>query len=192
MTDDPMEIRRSLSIKASKRTSCAVLLCLPCLPACLSASSEKFPSSSDWAQLHPEPSITFHSKLIQTKPIKSTLFDSIQLTDQSINRSYNIAMVQIKTAALAIFLALFANIGEAFSPSSGRSTPTNPANPAARKVELARTKVETIFGNEYTSMIDSMKMVSGGAQAEEYYEGESTIGYECYNMYVIISSWIYY
>lgn len=83
-------------------------------------------------------------------------------------------MVQIKTAALAIFLALFANIGEAFSPSSGRSTPTNPANPAnpaARKVELARTKVETIFGNEYTSMIDSMKMVSGGAQAEEYYEG---------------------
>jgi len=67
-------------------------------------------------------------------------------------------------------VALFASLGEAFSPSYAK--PTNPSNPAARKVELARAKVENIFGNEYTSMVDSMKMVSGGAQAEEYYEGE--------------------
>jgi len=78
-------------------------------------------------------------------------------------------MVQFKTAALGLVIALCANLGEAFSPSSAR--PTNPANPAARKVELARTKVENMFGSEYTNMVDSMKMVSGGAQAEEYYEG---------------------
>ena len=81
-------------------------------------------------------------------------------------------MVQFKTAALGLVIALCANLGEAFSPSSAR--PTNPANPAARKVELARTKVENMFGSEYTNMVDSMKMVSGGAQAEEYYEGESS------------------
>ena len=79
-------------------------------------------------------------------------------------------MVQYKAAAVGVLVALFASLGEAFSPSFAK--PTNPSNPASRKVELARAKVENMFGNEYTSMVDSMKMVSGGAQAEEYYEGE--------------------
>jgi len=71
-------------------------------------------------------------------------------------------MVQYKIAAVGLIAALVANVSHAFSPS----------NPAARKVELARTKVENMYGSDYMSMIgDGMKMVSGGANAEEYYEG---------------------
>jgi len=46
----------------------------------------------------------------------------------------------------------------------------NGHNPAAKKVELARAKVQ----DEYRKMADmnmKMDMVAGGAQAEEYYEG---------------------
>ena len=71
-------------------------------------------------------------------------------------------MVSFKTAALGLITALLAGVGEAFSPSA--------SNPAARKVELARAKVEKMFPN--MNMADGMKMVAGGAQAEEYYEGE--------------------
>lgn len=70
-------------------------------------------------------------------------------------------MVQYKTAVAVLLVSLNTFVG-AFSPS----------NPAARKVELARTKVE----NEYLSMVDKMnggvKMVAGGASAEQYYEGK--------------------
>jgi len=74
-------------------------------------------------------------------------------------------MVQFKIAAVGLITALLAGMGEAFSPSA--------SNPAAKKVELARAKVEKMFGSEYDNkkMVDGMKMVSGGAQAEEYYEG---------------------
>ena len=76
-------------------------------------------------------------------------------------------MVQFKIAAVGLITALLAGMGEAFSPSA--------SNPAAKKVELARAKVEKMFGSEYDNkkMVSGMKMVSGGAQAEEYYEGES-------------------
>jgi len=79
-------------------------------------------------------------------------------------------MVYFKTAAFGLISALLAGFGQvkAFTPSASSS------NPAAKKVELARAKVETMFGNtnEYKSMVEnSMQMVSGGAQAEEYYEG---------------------
>ncbi len=63
----------------------------------------------------------------------------------------------------SIIAATIALIGasQAFTP--------NASNPAAKKVELARAKVQ----NEYLNLADGMKMVAGGAQAEEYYEGES-------------------
>jgi len=69
-------------------------------------------------------------------------------------------MVSYKTAAIGIVGALLAPLTGAF---------TSPTNPAAKKVELAREKVE----NEYLKMAtgSDMKMVAGGAQAEEYYEG---------------------
>jgi len=69
-------------------------------------------------------------------------------------------MVSYKTAAIGIVAALVAPFTGAF---------TSPTNPAAKKVELAREKVE----NEYLKMAtgSDMKMVAGGAQAEEYYEG---------------------
>ena len=83
-------------------------------------------------------------------------------------------MVYFKTAAFGLISALLAGFGQvqAFTPSASSS------NPAAKKVELARAKVENMFGNtnEYKSMVEnSMKMVSGGAQAEEYYEGEYSL-----------------
>ena len=69
-------------------------------------------------------------------------------------------MVSYKSAAIGIVGALLAPLTGAF---------TSPTNPAAKKVELAREKVE----NEYLKMAtgSDMKMVAGGAQAEEYYEG---------------------
>ena len=78
-------------------------------------------------------------------------------------------MVSYKAAIIGIVGALLAPLSGAF---------TSPMNPAAKKVELAREKVE----NEYLKMVSGgdmkmvpgggMKMVAGGAQAEEYYEGE--------------------
>ncbi len=65
-------------------------------------------------------------------------------------------MVQFKSAIVGL-LTIFAPFASAFTPS---------INPAAKKVELARAKVQS----EYAKMAD-MKMVAGGAQAEEYYEG---------------------
>ena len=53
--------------------------------------------------------------------------------------------------------SLFIPLSTAFTPST---------NPAAKRVELARAKVQ----DEYMSMAN-MNMVAGGAQAEEYYEG---------------------
>ncbi len=61
-------------------------------------------------------------------------------------------------------VALIATVSEAFSPM-------NTSNPAARKVELARAKVQASNPAEYKIITDGMQMVSGGAQAEEYYEG---------------------
>lgn len=69
-------------------------------------------------------------------------------------------MVRLIIAAVA----LIATVTEAFSPM-------NTSNPAARKVELARANVQASNPNEYKTIIDGMQMVSGGAQAEEYYEG---------------------
>merc|ERR1719491_2279842 len=61
-------------------------------------------------------------------------------------------------------LLLLSSCINAFSPNSITNT-----NPAAKRVELARAKVlETTPVNEYTKY---MKMVAGGAAAEEYYEG---------------------
>lgn len=83
---------------------------------------------------------------------------------------------------------LFAKVS-AFTPS-GRSSSSitskliNSSNPAAQKMELARAKVENLLiggagaggtKNEYNHLVDSMKMVAGGAQAEEYYEGECVV-----------------
>ena len=65
-------------------------------------------------------------------------------------------MVQFTSAILGL-LAIYAPLTGAFTPS---------INPAAKKVELARAKVQ----DEYMKMAN-MKMVAGGAQAEEYYEG---------------------
>lgn len=59
-------------------------------------------------------------------------------------------------------LLLLSSCINAFSPNSI-------SNPAAKRVELARAKVlETTSPNDYTKY---MKMVAGGAAAEEYYEG---------------------
>uniref|UniRef100_A0A7S3Q4T4 ATP-dependent Clp protease proteolytic subunit n=1 Tax=Chaetoceros debilis TaxID=122233 RepID=A0A7S3Q4T4_9STRA len=69
-------------------------------------------------------------------------------------------MVRLIIAAIA----LIATVTEAFSPM-------NTSNPAARKVELARAKVQASNPTEYKTITDGMQMVSGGAQAEEYYEG---------------------
>jgi len=61
-------------------------------------------------------------------------------------------------------LLLLSSCINAFSPNSITNT-----NPAAKRVEIARAKVlETTPVNEYTKY---MKMVAGGAAAEEYYEG---------------------
>eukprot|EP01083_Nonionella_stella_P022446 62071_1 len=69
-------------------------------------------------------------------------------------------MVRLIIAAVA----LIATVTEAFSPM-------NTSNPAARKVELARAKVQASNPTEYKIITDGMQMVSGGAAAEEYYEG---------------------
>ena len=76
-------------------------------------------------------------------------------------------MVHFKTAAFGLIAALLSGMGEAFSPSA--------SNPAAKKVELARAKVEKMFPN--MNMAEGMNMVAGGAQAEEYYEGEHYIAF---------------
>jgi hypothetical protein len=66
-------------------------------------------------------------------------------------------MVQFKSALVSLVALFAAPLTSAFTPS---------VNPAAKKVELARAKVQ----DEYMRMAN-MNMVSGGAQAEEYYEG---------------------
>jgi ATP-dependent Clp protease protease subunit len=70
-------------------------------------------------------------------------------------------MVQLNKAAAVLIASLSSPFVAAFSPS----------NPAARKVELARAKVENEYLNMVEKMDSGMKMVSGGAAAEEYYEG---------------------
>lgn len=84
-------------------------------------------------------------------------------------------MVQLKTALVGL-LSIFTISPSvvAFTPQSqpsivnGLLNGINGINPAAKKVELARAKVQ----DEYRKMADmDMKMVAGGAQAEEYYEG---------------------
>jgi hypothetical protein len=88
-------------------------------------------------------------------------------------------MVQYKAAILGLVSSLLFAKVNAFTPSSSSITSKliNSSNPAAQKMEVARTKVENLLigggNNEYTHLVDSMKMVAGGAQAEEYYEGES-------------------
>ena len=54
--------------------------------------------------------------------------------------------------------------------SSVSAFTSNSINPAAKKVELARAKVQ----EEYAKMAN-FNMVAGGAQAEEYYEGTYTL-----------------
>lgn len=71
-------------------------------------------------------------------------------------------MIQLKTAAAVLIASLSSPFVAAFSPS----------NPAARKVELARAKVENEYLNMVEKMDSGMKMVAGGAAAEEYYEGK--------------------
>jgi uncharacterized protein (DUF2132 family) len=71
-------------------------------------------------------------------------------------------MVQLNKAAAVLIASLSSPFVAAFSPS----------NPAARKVELARAKVENEYLNMVEKMDSGMKMVSGGAAAEEYYEGK--------------------
>lgn len=66
-------------------------------------------------------------------------------------------MVNFQTAIVG-FISLLIPITSAFTPS---------INPAAKKVELARAKVQ----EEYMKMAN-MNMVAGGAQAEQYYEGK--------------------
>lgn len=58
----------------------------------------------------------------------------------------------ICTTTVCLFAILSPLSSQAFSP----------INPAAKRLELAREKVE----NEY------VKMVAGGAAAEEYYDGK--------------------
>jgi len=97
-------------------------------------------------------------------------------------------MVQYnKAAVLGLISSLLLGSGQAFNtPSStnSNSRSIHTLNPAARKMELARAKVESLLigngngnaygnGNEYTNLVESMRMVAGGAQAEEYYEGKS-------------------
>lgn len=65
-------------------------------------------------------------------------------------------------AAAVLIASLSSPFVAAFSPS----------NPAARKVELARAKVENEYLNMVEKMDSGMKMVAGGAAAEEYYEGK--------------------
>ena len=58
----------------------------------------------------------------------------------------------------------------------------NSVNPAAKKVELARAKVQ----DEYRKIAE-MNMVAGGAQAEEYYEGSLILCYiSGYKKYLLI------
>ena len=71
-------------------------------------------------------------------------------------------MVHYKAALVGLVTLLTAPLSSAFTPTSY----VNSGNPAAKKVELARAKVQ----DEYTNMVN-MNMVAGGAQAEEYYEG---------------------
>lgn len=70
-------------------------------------------------------------------------------------------MVKFQVAIVSL-ISLLIPLTNAFSPSSN----INYMNPAAKKVELARSKVQ----DEYMKMAN-MQMVAGGAQAEEYYEG---------------------
>mmetsp|Transcript_5355 Transcript_5355/g.6859 ORF Transcript_5355/g.6859 Transcript_5355/m.6859 type:complete len:278 (-) Transcript_5355:11-844(-) len=72
-------------------------------------------------------------------------------------------MVNFRAAFAGLFTLLaVAPLADAFSPTSFSAS----TNPAAKKVELARAKVQ----DEYMKMA-GMSMVAGGAQAEEYYEG---------------------
>lgn len=82
-------------------------------------------------------------------------------------------MVSFKKS-LTILLTVVSS-SSAFSPSSRPNAvkPNNPSNPAFKKVEAARAKVESMFGSDYKNTLEQMNMVAGGAQAEEYYEGES-------------------
>jgi len=80
-------------------------------------------------------------------------------------------MVQLKTALVGLLSILTISPTMAFTPSSSNSQSLvngmiNSVNPAAKKVELARAKVQ----DEYRKIAE-MNMVAGGAQAEEYYEG---------------------
>lgn len=76
-------------------------------------------------------------------------------------------MVQFRSAIVGLISLLAVPLTTAFTtPSSTAINAINSINPAAKKVELARAKVQ----DEYMKMAN-MQMVSGGAQAEEYYEG---------------------
>lgn len=82
-------------------------------------------------------------------------------------------MVSFKKS-LTILLTVVSS-SSAFSPTSRPNNAVkanNPSNPAFQKVEAARAKVESMFGNDYKNSLEQMNMVAGGAQAEEYYEGE--------------------
>ena len=81
-------------------------------------------------------------------------------------------MVSFKKS-LTILLTVVSS-SSAFSPSQRPNAvkPTNHNNPAFKKVEAARAKVESMFGSDYKNTLEQMNMVAGGAQAEEYYEGE--------------------
>lgn len=85
-------------------------------------------------------------------------------------------MVSFKKS-LTLLLTVVSS-SSAFSPASrpnvvsNHHSNSNSNNPAFKKVEAARAKVESMFGTDYKNTLEQMNMVAGGAQAEEYYEGE--------------------